>query len=221
MGTKAMYQRSQTSVISYTGKYKALYPSISAEEHKPFLPYTFQTSRISNLIDALSATMQVVPAKEVCVFYPGANTHEMLPLRELTSIVPNYNLCVMPTDGSWLLNYAGNKCWQWGKQHDHAALFYPGKKRFFIHWGSGGSSTIQNIIAPLASKMEASFDPEDLLNAQRDFRNSASDSFIYIVKGKEVWIEICMRREENYYTWQCITHNRELLDPWRVWFNHY
>ena len=69
--------------------------------------------------------------------------------------------------------------------------------------------------------METVFDHEDFRRSEEAFRDSRSDSFIYILQGQEVWVEICMKREEKYYNWQCVTHNRALLDSWRAWFNHY
>ncbi|CAN5561825.1 hypothetical protein BH10BAC3_BH10BAC3_06390 [soil metagenome] len=215
------YKQINSEAFSFTDKCMSLFPSVCNDGYQPFLPYSLQSSHPDNLLAAVTTTLQVSPAKEVCFFSPGANSPEMLPLRHLDVKMPDYNLCIMPADGSWLLHHVGDKRWQWGKQHENSHLFNPEKKRFFIHWGNGGLPALKNTISPAAEKMETSFSTDDFRRCEEAFRSSRSDSFIYIIKGKDVWIEISMKRNEGYYGWQCITHDKTLLEPWRAWFNHY
>ena len=221
MASTIGYTQTGGEIFSYADKCLSLFPSVSNDVYQPFLPYSLQSSRPDNLLEAVAATLDVSPAKEVCFFRPGLSQPEILPLRQLDAKMPEYNLCIMPADGSWLLYQSAKACWQWGKQHENSHLFNSEKKRFFIHWGSGGLPALKSIISPAALKMETSFDTDDFRRSEEAFRSSHSDSFIYIIKGEEVWIEICMKRNEGYYSWQCVTHNRELLDSWRAWFNHY
>ena len=215
------YAQTGIETLSFADKCLSLFPSVCSEAYRPFLPYSLKSSRPDNLLAAVSTTLQVSVAREVYFFQPGAGKPEMLPLRHLDVKMPEYNLCIMPPDGSWLLYHAENKCWQWGKQHQHAHLFNPEKKRFFIHWGNGGLPALKTIFSQTADKIETSFDVDDFRRCEASFRASGSDSFIYIIKGTEIWIEVSMRREEGYYGWQCITHNRMLVEPMRAWFNHY
>lgn len=214
---------SSTGAESYSvaDKCLSLFPSVTSETYKPFLPYSLQSSRPDNLLEAVSATLQVSASKEVCFFQPGVSKPEMFPLQYLDAKMLEYNLCIMPPDGSWLLYRGENKCWQWGKKHEHAHLFDTSKKRFFIHWGSGGLPALKNIFLQVANKLETGFDTDDFCNSEAAFRASKSDSFVYIIQGAEVWVEITMRRDEGYYSWQCLTQNRALVEPWRAWFNHY
>ena len=210
-----------TESFSYSEKCMTLFPSVGTCGYDPFLPYKLQSPKPENLLDAVSKTLNVPKGEEVYFFRPGESKPEMLPLRYIDLKMLEYNLCIMPPDASWLLHHSENKCWKWGKQHRHAHLFDPNKKRFFIHWGTGGMPAIKNVFLRLAEKMETTFDFDDFRSSEESFRESATDSFTYIIEGKETWVEIGMEREQGYYNWQCLTHDRVLIEPWKEWFHHY
>jgi hypothetical protein len=220
MRTAAVYRQKEMAMYANTEKCLTLFPSIRNEGYHPFLPYSLLDSRPGSALEAVTTTLQVSPNNKVCFFKPGTPNREFLPLAQLNEKRPEYNLCVMPADGSWLLYHTENKSWQWGKQHEHSHLFDPCKKRFFIRWGSGGLTSLKNIITPVVAKMETVFDIEDFSGCEQAFRSSKTDSFIYIIRGNEAWFEICMNRDKSYYDWQCLTHDRTKLESCRSWFYH-
>jgi hypothetical protein len=221
MQTAAGHAQAGNEIDSLTDKCLTLFPSVTKEGYEPFLPYRLQNAKPDKLIEAVTATLNVCAKKQVYFFRHGARNPEILSLLHLLEKDAEQDLCIMPDDGSWLLHHSKAKSWQWGRQHKHSHLFHNDKKRFFIHWGTSNLRALSGIITPAAQKMQIQFDMEDLRRSESAFRQSKTDSFIYIVHGDDAWFEITMQRHAAYYHWQFVTHHRQLLEPWRNWFNHY
>lgn len=201
-----------------------LYPTISAEHYQPALTYQKEAVPAAGAAGWLEGILAFLglQQEELYLFSPASPPVLRLAapdlLRHTTALLQLEEVCILSADLQRMVFRSPGGEWWWGEHYPYAELYPTDTPRYYVYWTTSGTPEMDDLFSVAAPAIGAPFDYDHLLAAEDRFLHSGADTALYLIRGKDLWIEVLFEAHESYYGWHCYTCRRELVDEWKAYF---
>ncbi len=203
---------------------KAKFPGANLSGYVPDLCYRINYAELSAdaIIENALASLDVSNAAVYLIFHEVGIAFR-LDSGHLSDIIYTLvdlqeELCIMDEKEQWVIFHSRDGEWRWGFCNIHADLYAEGSRPLYIYSKTSGKVDLINTLCTVAPEIGAEFDDRKFIECIHRFNKCGADTGTYILRGKELWIEITLEKNEGSFFWHCYTFDPQLVGQWESYF---
>lgn len=178
-----------------------IFPGYLPLRYLPCLP--FHLYREQNVAQVLSGAMKslgIYETEEAYLFFTRFQPVLRLSMHDILQISTDdfpwgEDLCIMSKDFNWLIFRSLEDEWRWGNTALAKDHFNPRKEIKLVERGVLSIIEMRNLLTSFIAKYGIDYDEESFMLKQEIFTRSNADDLLMVWKGKEVWLEVLLKKE--------------------------